>query len=121
MEELDKALAKITEALNQLATTHGADAVDLTLEVARLHAISDVIGAVVFALVFGYLTKILYNQCDTKGDYGSSWNEFFAPMATGITGLVATVAAICIVNVPAWVGMFEPKVYLAYKLLGKII
>lgn len=120
MEELDKALAKITTAMTEMAQTHGAEAVDLTLEVARYHAISGLVSDFVLAVVFAFVCKIFYSHSKAL-NYDSFYSEMVAPALSFISGAVAVVAGVSLTLVYRWVGIFEPKIYLAYKLLDKVI
>jgi len=121
MEEFDKALAKLTESLTTLANTHGSEAVELTLEVARLHAIYDIVSAVIVAIISGILFRVFYANVDFSEKFASAWREMWAPLLTGISGFTFIFSILSIFYIPAWVGMFNPKIYLAYKMMGKII
>lgn len=120
MEKLDEALAKITNTMNELAQTHGADAVDLTLEVARMHAITGLTMDVVLAVVCAFLCKMFYSH-SKELDYDSFYHECLAPALTFISGGVAVISGASLFLVYRWVGIFEPKIYIAYKLFDKVL
>jgi len=118
MEELDKSLAKITEALTELATKHGPDAVDLTLQVTRLHAINEIISALI-AIVICYFA---FNYCRKAANNADGFfDEVLAPAGSVIFGFVGFIGLSSRFSVATWVGMFEPKLYLAYKLMDKVL
>ena len=92
MEKLDEALAKITNTMNELAQTHGADAVDLTLEVARMHAITGLTMDVVLAVVCAFLCKMFYSHIK-YADVDSFYHELLAPFFTLVTGFISVFSA----------------------------
>lgn len=118
MEELDKMLAKVSEALTQMATTHGPDAVDLTLEVVRLRAINNSIMPLLAAIACLLFFKMAYRK--SKERTGEE-EEMFWCAGCFVSGALGTMFVCISANIPAWVGIFDPKVYLAYTLLSKIM
>jgi hypothetical protein len=120
MEKLDESLAKITDALTEIAKTHGQDAVDMTLEVARLHAITGITMDVVVGIVAAFLCKFFYGQIKNT-NLESFYHETTAPVLSFIAGGVSTICLISLLQPYRWIGMFEPKLYLAYRMLEKFI
>lgn len=120
MEKLDEALAKITNTMNELAQTHGADAVDLTLEVARMHAITGLTIDVVLAVVCAFMCKMFYSQIRYM-DGESFYHELVAPTLAFVSGFVAVFSAASLFLVYRWYGIFEPKIYIAYKMFDKVL
>ena len=122
-ETLSGIIDKVAGALEKATTSHGPQAVELALEVGRMAAIRDVVSGFVGAVGFGVLVLWLYRRLTVHiGDH----DDFFDSnpilvIGGGITLILA--GMICIINISeltkihAWVGMFHPEVYLAYRAI----
>lgn len=110
MENLDQIIGKADKLLSQ----HGQDLTDLALYVARLEAIQIILAGFIFlclALACAYVSyRIAYKDPD--------WEPAIAFLC--VFGLVFFVGMlICWSQLEAWVGVFQPEVYLMSEILEK--
>lgn len=114
---IDKSL----ETGGKLVDTHGQDAVDLALTVARIDAAGVIIQGAFFIAV-GVLAALLTKHIIKKITAGE-WEELVAIVTFPIgMGAVASLigGAIDFINIWAWVGIFEPKLWLAHKAIQAV-
>ena len=134
LTDIDKMIAaaeKFGDKLPQLATQYGpdvADVADVELLAARVDAASGIVAgvasvaaAVAFAFALRYSIR---EHSDAVGDEERCSRDeeipwFFAMIGSGLGAAFASIiGAAMLLNVWRWVGIFEPKVWLAGKLLG---
>ncbi len=124
IDRAEDALGALIEKVAALTTEYGPEAVDLTLEVARFTAIRDISvgGLVLLFLVIPLLTSgvIFAKKCanaDNGIDEFYGWCAFwsFAPL------IPAVVVALAWADLWAWVGAFEPRLYLAHLILDGVV
>jgi len=125
LEQLDKALADLTEKLTAMAQQHGGEAVHLAAKVYQLQTIGDMlltipfaIGTVVFTIVCTKLAKIALADDTSEGSgiacfVGSilaGVGAFCALIATGVYGSNLFYPL-------AWEAAFNPNIALAAHIL----
>ena len=115
MEELgNKALEYLT-AFEELAKQYAPDVVNAGLTVVQISAFSEiVIGVVLLAVSIGgfFAARWVWKKTD---------DEFCAGLA-GAAALGAGIASgVHLLSVWTWVGIFNPKLYIAYKLFEKVL
>lgn len=119
---VDQALAK----LGDLVAKHGPDAVNAAAEVQQINGINTLVGGLGYA-AFGGVAILLAKYClrrlsgvEDPYDTGSvGWGAGTA--ATSALALImayATLAAL--LDVWAWVALFNPKLALAHAILAKV-
>lgn len=125
-DPLTDKLTDIADQLEKLVQAHGNDAWELAQGAARVAAANDLLSAassVAIAIVLGLLGSKLLRMFKTS--MGGSKDFIDGNPALCMGGVLISAAALvagCIgvsglLSATAWVGMFEPKIYLAMKLL----
>jgi hypothetical protein len=124
---------QFAEKLKEIATDHGADAVDLTIEVVRFGGIAT-IGAGIMLLLMALLGAGLfwwgftwYSKSTTApNSHGSTDKYEFFGVAFQIFGgggfagfFIAT--TVHLVDIWAWIAIFAPKIALAKKLIDSVL
>ena len=121
------------EKLKEIASDHGADAVDLTLEVIRFEGVAQIgagLAMGLLALVMGGLFWWGFNwyakSTTAENSHGATDKyEFFGvtfQISGGILGCGFFIATVVhLVNMWAWIAIFAPKVALAKKLIDSVL
>lgn len=123
---MDKAMVgaeKLSEKLAQLAEQYGPDVVDAGLAVARvtaaqklLYGLIAVIGSTAFFWIARYLVRKVRDE---------NWDEFFGIGGIFISGALGLFFAIGglidLLSIWNWVGVFEPKLWIAHRILEKAL
>lgn len=122
LDLLDKggaALGQFADKLGDLAKQYGPDVVNGALEIARIDALSQLVPSILFLAVLAYFggnaTQYLRKLFDEGDDALAIPLLVVGGIITAVLGLCA-IATVC--DVWVWVGVFEPKLYLAKKILG---
>jgi hypothetical protein len=131
LTDTDKMIAaaeKFDDKLAQLATQYGPDVADLGLLAARVDAGSGLLRGVASAVAALVAAGVLY-RCAVKAreaiadpdryrcDEEAPW--IFASAGCGVAVAVFGFGAVMpLLNLWRWIGIVEPKVWLAGKLLG---
>lgn len=131
MDKTEKAIESFTSMLEKFVVKYGADTTDTVIEAARISAINNIVGGFVdllwgcaFAAVVFYFAWPKMIAAHKKED---NWDALVpAPVGWGVlVGLCLLLGFIGlssgageIINVWNWTGIFEPKIFLAHKVLG---
>lgn len=127
VEILDKsqaAIASFADKLTELTKQYGPDVAHAALSLARVDAINSLVPHIVAAIAFVLLWRwVSAHIAKTKTNRGERYDFtdcnpvvlIGGGMAVFISGLIASVG---LFNVWAWVGIFEPKLWLAKRILG---
>lgn len=120
MSKIDEKLGEVIDKLTKLAETHGGQAIEMAVAVARIEAIQTVVFGLIalassIALWFFFVRKL-------RAANAERWAEPFPNgvpcLVSGALLIVAVLAAaVHLPNGWAWVGMFEPKLYLAKQIM----
>lgn len=138
VEAIDKAMHGVdvlAAKLTELAQQYGPDVVDAALVVARVEAaqviMSGATASVIGAVAVYYGLRMFRAGCEQGRIYRLPETCYDAPegsflrIAGVITLSLGVVSAICaaikLSNLWAWVGMFEPKLYIAHRLLSGVL
>ena len=124
---------QFAEKLKEIATDHGADAVDLTIEVVRFEGIAIIgTGSLLGMLVLAFLGLFWwgftwYGKSTTASNSHGNTDkyEFFGTAFQIVGGCGASGfaigAVIHLVDVWAWIAIFAPKIALAKKLIDSVL
>lgn len=141
---MDKAMVgaeKLTEKLAELAQQYGPDVVNAGIEVARLTAAGSLLQAIGWALAGAALSAIsvrLYRRAVKRDEEMRAAKEFAAPafsltdywslerkIPSGLFAGAAAFAFVCtgtrLFNIWNWVGVVEPKLWIAHRILEKAL
>lgn len=124
--DTDKILAaaeRFGDKLADIAGQYGPDVADVALAAARVDAASQVIGAVGAAIgaciSYRFLRTSIVAFTTNDNHMGK---ELLGLLGTIFSGAALAVFGIAVVAMGAslwpWIGLFEPKIYVAGKLLG---
>lgn len=133
MTDIAAVAAQAAEKMMQVAEKYGPGAVDLTLEVGRIAAAQTIVpGMIALVAAVFLLPKAVRSLCEANaasaayyapgGDRaeseaaGRAWLLFWICAVPSVPA--SLLAAFCLSNAFAWVGLFRPEVYLAAKLLN---
>lgn len=141
MDQLSKMIADVSLLLQQAAAAHGDQAVQLTLEAARVKAMSGMLSTTVLlalmlvsfivSAVFcqrSYVWHKRYDACfdtdreyDYRIEYMDRWQTAsFIMMGSLAVGGVFGLIGMMRFSLIEWVGVYRPEVYLAYQVLNKL-
>lgn len=127
LEKWSDNLEKVGQKLSDLAVSHGDEAVDLILTVARVDAASVLIYGLLFtavSIVWGYVSFGRYfrwamKEAERCADPGPWLLWVFT--GVGPTAVSTIIGASGILNIWAWAGVIEPKLWVAKKLLSGVM
>lgn len=121
VEILDKsqaAIAGFADQLQELAKQYGPDVADAALMMARIDAAQGLVGGVVAAVITWVCfvsTRSLIKKA--KAQPYEMWDV--GAIIVGVCGaFAALVAVLTLADIWRWVGIFEPKLWLAKRILG---
>jgi len=116
-KSIEDVVASFAGKLEALVVQHGGEAWELALLTARVDAASHLLWglmSLIAGIVLYKLSRYSYNKAEADNSEG--WG--FACIISGGCGAFAVIACfINWVNLWVWVGVFEPKLWLAYKIL----
>lgn len=122
MEKTDAKIAEILSKLSKMADIHGDEALQLAVRVVHADAMSDVTrGSVCFMglLIAACFLKYFLRKANAEP------NEvpyFILTMVTGAGGFFLLMGAVVnLLNYWVWVGVFDPKLVLAKRILSSLI
>jgi hypothetical protein len=132
VEIMDKAMIgaeKLTEKMAELAVQYGPDVVNAGLEVARFTAIGNLIGGLGWAVFTGVLVKTGLHWAKKAKQWNDEEGDNPVVFAYGMGAGCAVIGAIPaglsalwpIFTVWNWVGIFEPKLWIAHRILEKAL
>jgi len=132
VEILDKsqvAIAAFADQLGDLAKQYGPDVADAALQMARIDALSGliipcvlfvtlIVGArIIFPRYWKYTRDIEANLKE-RGSFCQGDPTAFFMMVTGAYTVATLTVFFFATNLWRWVGLFEPKLWLAKRVLG---
>lgn len=132
VEILDKsqaAIGQFADKLGEMAKQYGPDVADAALQMARVDAIDSLVAPITCLLILivtgAYGMPKMWAWARQKNaalkaehDYDQGAPIFFSILAT-VAYAISTFAALAnTLNVWAWIGIFEPKLWLAKRILG---
>lgn len=124
VEILDKSQAAIgvfADKLTEMAKQYGPDVADAALQMARIDALSGLLPAIVIACTLAYACKKAIPPLIvwTKGADSYNPGPVFAWIfGGGITAAIFIWASTVVLDIWRWVGIFEPKLWLAKRIFG---
>ena len=140
---MDKAMIgaeKLSAKLAELATQYGPDVVDAALQVARFKAAGELLAGTVSFVIAYNLAKFSkrmfsaaakrrdeFNKEKTSSYYTakkdiSEFEEFFAGVASALLAVFLTIPTIITYgSIWNWVGIIEPKLWIANRILEKAL
>lgn len=132
-EEAFSRADQFAEKLKDIASEHGADAVELTLEVVRFEGVAQVgtglavgmIALLLFGLFWWGFTWYAVSKTAPNNHGRTDKYEFFGVAfqiiggAGGCAFLTATI--VHLLNMWAWIAIFAPKIALAKKLIDSVL
>jgi hypothetical protein len=137
LPKIDNAIGVVMARLSDLTEKYAADTVDLGLTVVRLECFFIVLAGVLGTVISGILLYRSVQLLTTA--YGLMVIEENKPIATRVEapfvvrfivgGIGTSVSCIALtvftfsylMNFWAWAGVYDPKLYLAHKILEKIL
>jgi hypothetical protein len=132
IDKASQAADQIAAKMGELAQQYGPDVVNAAVEVARFTAAGNILSGAVaasiafFAFRWGTARGARAAEiCRKKGD--EYWASMEMPHGFGcIVGFIA--GAVCsgiaierLASIWNWVGIFEPKLYIAHRVLEKLL
>jgi hypothetical protein len=120
---LEEKAVQYLEALEKLTIQYAPDVVNASLLVVQLNAIGQIL--VAFVLLLGTIL-FWWKLAPTLW----KWAEGFDKDMPGIFGLLGggfgsivtiPLSFIILFDIWTWVAIFEPKLYIAYKILNKVL
>lgn len=119
-------LTALADSITAAAKTHGLEVVDAALGVARVSASQGLIigfGLLAGAILGAVVARRLFQKARVVAAAHKGYGDpefpyvFGGAMASLATVVVSIFAGICLLDVWSWVGLIEPKLYIAHKLL----
>lgn len=146
MSELEtsaaKAIGKLSDAADQLAAKmvelaqqYGPDVIDAGLAVARIEAAQGIVKGVVllavsavFSFICYKLTKIGFNLMriyklpeTSHGAPDGMWQITIGGCAGIVAAIIGIASVVVLIDIWNWVGIFEPKLWIAHRLLVGVL
>lgn len=125
IELMDKAadgVEALTVKLAEIGAQYGPEVVDAGLAVARLTAGAELfwgLWLLVLGLVSLYILKRGYKECkDYEGEVWDSPMPFLVIIPTFVSASTIFPALFRFANIWNWVGVVEPKLWIAHRILG---
>jgi hypothetical protein len=135
VERTDKAVATVADklgdkaleylnALEQITKQYAPDVLDAAMGVVQMQAAGNLLTALGICagiyLFWRFAAKPLTSIY--KGNYDWDIPAGAALVAGSVgSGIGAIIAVIILLDIWVWTALFNPKLYLAYKLLGKVL
>lgn len=127
MTKTDQAIADILTRFEELADVHGSEALKLAMKAAQIEAIQTIVTGgllLVLAVIFGLLTHIASKKClrmEEQDDF-EEHTVWIPRVLGGFAVLIALSVAIGkLASVKTWVGLSDPKLYLAHRILERVL
>lgn len=112
MENIDKAIGKLTEALER----HGPEAVDFALGAARFNAAKGIAYGLIFLGIF--IAAFRHFRSWLRSDDTSDSSEIVAFGCVAVMCFTFLAVCITLLNFNNWIGLYDPRMYLAIKALN---
>ncbi len=128
-EELIERANEFAVSVIDAVEKYSPEAAQLALEVGRIEAIQEVVLCVVlilgstlaFFMSKGLMKIAVKKEAEREERSLASDAEIGATVGSIISGAISLILFVCfifnLINVPAWVGMWHPEVYLAHRLV----
>lgn len=118
LDASQQALATFTDKMAELTKQYGPDVMNAALQMARIDAIQNLVWALC-SLAFGGFCVWACTKIH-RHNHGRTYNPWEVPMVVlGLGGLLLLIiGAMGVIDVWVWVGIFEPKLWLAKRVLG---
>lgn len=123
-DKMIEAIEHVSAKIALLADKYGPEIIETGLSVVRLTGLNKLILSVGGALVGGVVAYVAYHwvrkECAGKDDFFDT-NPivvFFGGIAAFFGAVAASVNIFKVLDIWNWVAIFEPKLYIARKLLG---
>lgn len=117
-EQLQQYAVELVEAIKGIAP----DALAMAVEITRITAIGDIILGVVFVVAIRLaipqllrLHRAIEADPDAVGLVAAAVFGWFGTVVVGIF------AAVCLLNIWTWVGLFAPELRLAHDALARLV
>jgi len=119
-----KEMDKITSALSQLAHTYGPDVVNAAVEVARVDALQGIIHwCILFVFMFA---TFMGGFCIIRNKV-ALWDRYDSPTPAAVVMFFSFlfsggffIAILLTLDVWNFVGIFQPKLYIAHQIISSI-
>lgn len=120
LDASQKAIGEFADKMVELGKQYGPDVADAALQMARIDAIQFLVPGVVAAILCGLLILVGIKLARAVNADKFSADTAIPLFAFGglCTVISAGFAIFRLVDVWAWVGIFEPKLWLAKRILG---
>ncbi len=129
---LAEILSKTVETLAKAQETYGAATVDLVLTIARVMAAQELLTGIITAIAAIVCSVLVVRSLrkmssETRKLYRDRNEDIVIGngMLTGLFGvgfITCSIAAVTILTkVYLWVGVFDPKIYIAYSVVSKLL
>lgn len=121
LEKFGNKALEYTQALEEITKQYTPDVVDAALKVVQLNGVFSLLEAFVWFLPFCIISCIClyYFWKGVKEDDDDK--KFFSILISIIPCIVTGIAISHLINIWSWVAIFEPKLWIAYKILGKLL
>lgn len=117
----EQGVEALSEKIQALATAHGGEAWEMGKTVARIDAASHLIPGIIcliLALMSSFLLWKSFKRFYDPDAYSSTDICFLHGLLCIVPGTLITVTIASFSNVWAWIGMFEPTIWMAKVALG---
>lgn len=118
----DKALQYL-QSFEDLAKQYSPDVVDAGLNIVRVYGAQELILGILCIALLLYIffkAKAAVIKDLNKGGYSSGGNVLPIIIGASLLGIFPVAQATAVFSIWNWVAVFEPKLYLAYKIFGKL-
>ena len=125
---MEEQILEYLEAVEGAVAQHGPQAVELALLIARIDAahalVTPLLWTAFFAVVWAWPMKRLWSwaiERDRTRRYEEPPGKFVAGLASVAVAIPTLKSVIGLMNGYAWVGLFSPEVWIAYKAMQAVI
>lgn len=123
-------LQKFSDSVGTILSTYGQPTADLVLNVARITALQELIPGIIILIIFVYafrVSMVSISQVFEKKEEGIIIfvKDLIVSVIAGSSTLISMALSFghftALTNVFNWAGLFFPEVYLAHKLLERVL
>lgn len=125
MDKVGGGIEAITHKITDVATQYGPEVLQAGLNVVRIDCLSTLVYAFIGLVMTGFIYLVVFKKGkvwfpDTRNSFNEEYFVFNF-LVLGFNTIFFAFAAINFINLWTWVGVIEPKLYLAHKLVEKLI
>jgi presenilin-like A22 family membrane protease len=126
MVSTDKALAMVIDKLNELVTSNSTDAINIALELVRIDCIQSMTVTLATLVTSIGLWTLVYKayQWYLEAQKQDRWLDGWL-LISGLVAIPAStasvVAIVSLCNVYMWIGLFDPKIVLAKRIVDTVL